>query len=43
VIGLSLERLVDGDPSGGSPRADAQGGYRSWAEILSFFHRHLGR
>ena len=35
--------LIDGDPSGGSPRADAQGGYRSWAEILSFFHRHLDR
>ncbi len=35
--------LIDGDPSGGSPQADARGGYRSWAETLAFFHRHLGR
>ncbi|MCU0293419.1 MAG: acetylxylan esterase [Thermoanaerobaculaceae bacterium] len=35
--------LIDGDPSGGSPRADAHGGYRSWAEMLAFLHRHLGR
>lgn len=35
--------LIDGDPSGGSPRADAQGGYRSWAETLAFLHRHLER
>jgi dienelactone hydrolase len=35
--------LIDGDPSGGEPRADAYGGYRSWAEILVFLHRHLDR
>lgn len=35
--------LIDGDPSGGSPQADARGGYRSWAEILTFLHRHLDR
>ena len=35
--------LIDGDPSGGSPRADAHGGYRSWAEMLAFLHRHLDR
>ena len=35
--------LIDGDPSGGSPQADARGGYRSWAEILAFLHRHLDR
>ncbi len=35
--------LIDGDPSGGSPRADARGGYRSWAETLAFLHRHLDR
>ena len=35
--------LIDGDPSGGSPRADARGGYRSWAEMIAFFHRHLDR
>ena len=33
--------LVDGDPSGGSPQADARGGYRSWAETIAFLHRHL--
>jgi dienelactone hydrolase len=33
--------LIDGDPSGGSPRADAHGGYRSWAETMAFLHRHL--
>ena len=35
--------LIDGDPSGGSPQADASGGYRSWAETLAFLHRHLDR
>jgi dienelactone hydrolase len=35
--------LIDGDPSGGSPQADARGGYRSWAETLAFLHRHLDR
>jgi dienelactone hydrolase len=35
--------LIDGDPSGGSPQADARGGYRSWAETLAFFHRYLDR
>jgi pimeloyl-ACP methyl ester carboxylesterase len=35
--------LIDGDPSGGSPRADAHGGYKSWAETLVFLHRHLDR
>jgi hypothetical protein len=35
--------LIDGDPSGGSPQADAWGGYRSWAETLAFLHRHLDR
>ena len=35
--------LIDGDPSGGSPQADARGGYQSWAEILAFLHRHLDR
>ncbi len=35
--------LIDGDPSGGSPQADARGGYRSWAETIAFFHRHLDR
>jgi len=35
--------LIDGDPSGGSPQADARGGYRSWAETLAFLRRHLGR
>jgi hypothetical protein len=33
----------DGDPSGGTPRANASGGYLSWAEILAFLHRHHGR
>jgi dienelactone hydrolase len=33
--------LIDGDPSGGSPQADARGGYRSWAEIIAFLHRYL--
>lgn len=33
--------LIDGDPSGGAPQADAQGGYRSWAETMAFLHRHL--
>jgi dienelactone hydrolase len=35
--------LIDGDPSGGSPQADARGGYRSWAETMAFLHRHLDR
>jgi len=35
--------LIDGDPSGGSPQADARGGYRSWAETIAFLHRHLDR
>ena len=35
--------LIDGDPSGGSPQADARGGYRSWAEAMDFLHRHLDR
>jgi alpha-beta hydrolase superfamily lysophospholipase len=32
---------VRGGISGGSPKADAWGGYRSWAETISFLHRHL--
>jgi dienelactone hydrolase len=32
-----------GGISGGSPQADARGGYRSWAETLDFLHRHLDR
>jgi hypothetical protein len=32
--------LIDGDPSGGSPKADARGGYRSWAETIAFLQRH---
>ena len=35
--------LIDGNPSGGSPQADARGGYRSWAETIAFLHRHLDR
>jgi len=35
--------LIDGYPSGGSPQADAHGGYRSWSETLAFLHRHLDR
>jgi len=35
--------LIDGDPSGGSPPADARGGYRSWSETMAFLHRHLDR
>lgn len=35
--------LIDGDPSGGSPQADAAGGYRSWSEMIAFLRRHLGR
>jgi dienelactone hydrolase len=35
--------LIDGDPSGGSPQADARGGYRSWAETMGFLHRYLDR
>jgi len=33
--------LIDGDPSGGSPQADARGGYRSWAATIAFLRRHL--
>lgn len=32
-----------GGISGGSPQADAKGGYRSWAETMAFLHRHLDR
>ncbi len=32
-----------GGISGGTPRADAPGGYRSWAETISFLHRYLDR
>ena len=32
-----------GGISGGEPRADARGGYRSWAETMAFLHRHLDR
>ncbi len=32
---------IDGEPFGGSPQADAHAGYRSWAETLAFFRRHL--
>ncbi|MCJ7485369.1 MAG: acyl-CoA thioesterase/BAAT N-terminal domain-containing protein [Candidatus Aminicenantes bacterium] len=35
--------LIDGDPTGGSPQADARGGYLSWAETIAFLHRHLDR
>jgi dienelactone hydrolase len=35
--------LIDGDPSGGAPQADARGGYRSWLETITFLHRHLDR
>jgi pimeloyl-ACP methyl ester carboxylesterase len=34
--------LIDGNPNGGSPQADAGGGYRSWATILDFLQRNLG-
>ncbi len=43
LITANRGQLIDGDPSGGSPRGDARGGYRSWAEILAFLHRHLDR
>ncbi len=33
--------LIDGDPSGGSPQADARGGYRSWKETIDFLRLHL--
>lgn len=33
--------LIDGDPSGGSPQADAEGGYRAWAETIAFLRRHI--
>ena len=32
-----------GGISGGTPRADARGGFRSWAETMAFLHRHLDR
>jgi dienelactone hydrolase len=32
-----------GSISGGSPRADARAGYRSWAETMAFLHRHLDK
>jgi dienelactone hydrolase len=32
-----------GGISGGTPQADARGGYRSWAETMAFLHRHLAR
>jgi len=32
-----------GGISGGSPQADARGGYRSWAETMAFLHRYLDR
>jgi len=35
--------LIDGDPSGGSPQADIQGGYQTWAETLAFLHKYLDR
>jgi hypothetical protein len=43
LVTANRGKLIDGNPSGGSPQADARGGYRSWAETLAFFHRHLGR
>jgi dienelactone hydrolase len=32
-----------GGISGGTPRADARGGFRSWAETMGFLHRYLDR
>ena len=32
-----------GGISGGTPQADARGGYRSWAETIAFLHRHLDK
>ncbi|MDH4197787.1 MAG: prolyl oligopeptidase family serine peptidase, partial [Candidatus Aminicenantes bacterium] len=32
-----------GGISGGTPQADARGGFRSWAETMAFLHRHLDR
>jgi len=32
-----------GGISGGTPQADARGGFRSWAETMDFLHRHLER
>ncbi len=43
LITANRGMLIDGDPGGGSPQADARGGYRAWAETMAFFHRHLGR
>jgi hypothetical protein len=35
--------LTDGNPNGGSPQADANGGYRSWAAMIDFLRRNLDR
>jgi len=35
--------LIDGNPNGGSPRADAHGSYQVWAETIAFLRRHLDR
>lgn len=43
LITANHGQLTDGNPNGGSPQADAGGGYRSWAAILDFLHRHLDR
>ena len=43
LVTANRGQLIDGDPSGGSPQADARGGYRSWAETIAFLHRHLDR
>ncbi len=32
-----------GSIDGGTPQANVQGGYRSWAETIAFLHRHLDR
>lgn len=32
-----------GGMDGGTPQANVQGGYRSWAETVAFLHRHLDR
>jgi hypothetical protein len=32
-----------GGIDGGTPQANVQGGYRSWAETIAFLHRHLDR
>ncbi len=33
----------EGSIDGGTPQANVQGGYRSWAETIAFLHRHLDR